>query len=158
MGVVQLGVVQMGVDHFRGVPVRMFDVFYLPKKLVIFRGVPVKKNTLYNLYNLYGFKNIRLFVSFRHSGPIDRTPDITGSDKKYSSKIYTLEKIHFEKIHVWKHTRFEKYTLDKHTLEKHTGNLKVHGQDQPARLSCGAARLGYPNRTWVDSTQRILRI
>ena len=33
--------------YFRWVPVRMFEVFYLPKKLVIFRGVPAKKTTLY---------------------------------------------------------------------------------------------------------------
>ena len=42
-----LGESQFTLRSFRGVPVRMFDIFYLPKKLVIFRGVPVKKTTLY---------------------------------------------------------------------------------------------------------------
>ena len=40
---------QLTLRSFEGVPVRKFETFYLPKKIVIFRGVPVKKNTLYNL-------------------------------------------------------------------------------------------------------------
>ena len=34
----------------------MFDVFYLPKKLVVFRGVPVKKITLYIVAQLTNCK------------------------------------------------------------------------------------------------------
>ena len=41
-----LGGSQFTLRNFRGVPVQRFDIFYLPKKLVIFRGVPVKKITL----------------------------------------------------------------------------------------------------------------
>ena len=37
----------MTLRSFRGGPVWKFETFYLPKKLVIFRVGPVKKNTLY---------------------------------------------------------------------------------------------------------------
>ena len=52
----------MTLRSFRGVPVRKFETFYLPKKLVIFRGVPVKKNTLYENFGTSGSKKSR-FVS-----------------------------------------------------------------------------------------------
>ena len=39
-----LGGYQLRLRSFRGVPVRKFESFYLPKKLVIFRGGPVKKH------------------------------------------------------------------------------------------------------------------
>ena len=37
----------MTLRSFRGVPVQKLETFYLPKKLVIFRVGPVKRNTMY---------------------------------------------------------------------------------------------------------------